>query len=161
MLSDQEFQSVAAMASLVSCVGRAASNGLLSSTLRDFRITKAELGPAVSRVQRQQIGLGKQDCFLPAFHRRARRLSSVSRKAGAPGEDDETKKRDSSGGGETKFDDTVDEIQKALGKAFGGPLWFAVLLTLLAVFGGGYVYLIYKYADFSDIPILNGSQGLE
>jgi len=67
---------------------------------------------------------------------------------------------DSSGVSETKFDDAVDEIQKALGKSFGGPLWFAVLLTLLAVFGGGYVYLIYNYADFSDIPILNGSQGL-
>jgi hypothetical protein len=52
----------------------------------------------------------------------------------------------------------VDEIQKALGESFGGTLWFAVLLTLLALFGGGYVYLIYNYADFTDIPILNGPQ---
>lgn len=122
---------------------------------------------------------------MPAFHRRAPRLSSVSRKAGAPGDGDEPTKRGSSkcrisdvfslgfcvevfilcfvvvdADSETKFDDTVDEIQKALGKSFGGTLWFAVLLTLLAIFGGGYVYLIYNYADFSDIPILNGAKGL-
>lgn len=105
-----------------------------------------------------------QDCsgfaIAPAFLRRAPRLSSVRRGAGgAPGDDDEVTKGDA-GSNESKFDDTVNEIQRALGKSFGGTLWFAVLLTLLAVFGGGYVYLVVNYADFTDIPILNGPKGL-
>eukprot|EP00270_Netrium_digitus_P005299 TRINITY_DN16975_c0_g1_i1.p1 TRINITY_DN16975_c0_g1~~TRINITY_DN16975_c0_g1_i1.p1 ORF type:complete len:158 (+),score=5.97 TRINITY_DN16975_c0_g1_i1:49-522(+) len=49
-------------------------------------------------------------------------------------------------------------LEKALGRAFGGPLWFGILLLTLAIFGGGYVYLIVEYADFSTIPILNGPQ---
>lgn len=127
--------------------------------------------------------------IAPAFLRRAPRLSSVRRGAGgAPGDDDEVTKGGSydycfrvllcivmlfqsfpqeflvadadAGSNESKFDDTVNEIQRALGKSFGGTLWFAVLLTLLAVFGGGYVYLVVNYADFTDIPILNGPKGL-
>lgn len=84
------------MASLVSC---AAGNTLILSSTCDFRTTKAELVAVVSlskSVRRQQIGLGQEHCLfatVPAFNRRAPRLSSVSRKAGgAPGDDDEPTK---------------------------------------------------------------------
>lgn len=62
-------------------------------------------------------------------------------------------------GVKSEFNGKVEEIEKALGQSFGGALWFAVLLVCLTVFGGGYVYLIYNFADFSDIPILNGPKG--
>jgi hypothetical protein len=53
----------------------------------------------------------------------------------------------------------IEGVEQALAKAFGGPIWFGVLLSFLAIFVGGYVYLIYNYADFRDIPILNGPVG--
>ncbi|KAG0626505.1 hypothetical protein M758_2G131700 [Ceratodon purpureus] len=153
------------MASLVSSVCRASSGAFLSPCDSRAKCSvsqpRAELVPSVSSsgVRRQQLGLGQECCFAtaPAFGRRGPRLSSVRRRAG--GDDDQPKKPDA-GSNESKFDDTVNDIERALGKSFGGTLWFAILLTLLAVFGGGYVYLVYNYADFSDIPILNGPKGL-
>lgn len=53
----------------------------------------------------------------------------------------------------------IEGVEQALAKAFGGPIWFGLLLSFLAIFAGGYVYLIYNYADFKDIPILNGPVG--
>lgn len=64
------------------------------------------------------------------------------------------------GAGDKRNLGTIEGIEKTLAKSFGGPLWFAILLVTLAVCGGGYVYLIYNYADFSDIPILNGPNKL-
>ncbi|KAL3684619.1 hypothetical protein R1sor_002641 [Riccia sorocarpa] len=50
----------------------------------------------------------------------------------------------------------VEKIEKELGRQFGKSLWFGVLLVCLAIFGGGYVYCIYNFANFDDIPILRG-----
>eukprot|EP00271_Cylindrocystis_brebissonii_P010210 TRINITY_DN26332_c0_g1_i1.p1 TRINITY_DN26332_c0_g1~~TRINITY_DN26332_c0_g1_i1.p1 ORF type:complete len:153 (+),score=5.17 TRINITY_DN26332_c0_g1_i1:112-570(+) len=61
---------------------------------------------------------------------------------------------------EKAYDRTVNSISTYLGKVFGSGLWFAVLLVSVGVFGGGYVYLIYNFADLSTIPILNGPQGV-
>jgi hypothetical protein len=54
---------------------------------------------------------------------------------------------------------SIEGVEQALAKAFGGPIWFGLLLSFLAIFVGGYVYLIYNYADFRDIPILYGPVG--
>jgi len=63
--------------------------------------------------------------------------------------------------GEKKVEEKqgIESVEQALAKAFGGPIWFGLLLSFLAIFAGGYVYLIYNYADFKDIPILYGPVG--
>eukprot|EP00850_Spirogloea_muscicola_P023084 SM000327S12488 [mRNA] locus=s327:8494:9431:- [translate_table: standard] len=58
------------------------------------------------------------------------------------------------GGPREGFDRAVEGVEGFLGRSFGGPLWWAVLLLSLAAFGGGYAYLLVTEAG--DIPILNG-----
>ena len=50
-------------------------------------------------------------------------------------------------------DSLIDRSEAALGKLFGGRVWFSVLLISLSLFAGGYIYLLVNFADFSDIPI--------
>ncbi|BBM99883.1 hypothetical protein MPTK1_1g24630 [Marchantia polymorpha subsp. ruderalis] len=50
----------------------------------------------------------------------------------------------------------VEKIEEEMGRQFGGVLWFTVLIVCLAVFGGAYVYYIFTFANFDDIPILRG-----
>ncbi|KAH7287662.1 hypothetical protein KP509_32G068100 [Ceratopteris richardii] len=50
-------------------------------------------------------------------------------------------------------------VEVFLGKIFRGRLWFLVLVILLTVFGGGYGYLIFTFADVADVPILGVTRG--
>ncbi|KAJ7562497.1 hypothetical protein O6H91_03G071300 [Diphasiastrum complanatum] len=51
----------------------------------------------------------------------------------------------------------LESVEALLGREFGGLLWFSVLGACLAIFAGGYVYLVLNYADFSDIPMFRAS----
>lgn len=55
-----------------------------------------------------------------------------------------------------KINTAVEPLEAYFGTVFGTPAWYAVLILCVAICGGGYYYLILNYADFSDIPILNG-----
>ncbi|GJP29258.1 hypothetical protein CLOM_g83 [Closterium sp. NIES-68] len=60
--------------------------------------------------------------------------------------------------------EVVTAVSGAMARSFGGPLWFAVLLSAMLVFGGGYGYLLYSNADIAGIPMLSGpieKQGVE
>eukprot|EP00850_Spirogloea_muscicola_P014542 SM000105S13887 [mRNA] locus=s105:333720:334001:+ [translate_table: standard] len=82
--------------------------------------------------------------------RRQRRWQATPK----PGKEGSGEPGGADGGPREGFDRAVEGVEGFLGRSFGGPLWWAVLLVSLAAFGGGYAYLLVTEAG--DIPILNG-----
>eukprot|EP00245_Coleochaete_scutata_P007831 TRINITY_DN23610_c0_g1_i1.p1 TRINITY_DN23610_c0_g1~~TRINITY_DN23610_c0_g1_i1.p1 ORF type:complete len:163 (+),score=16.70 TRINITY_DN23610_c0_g1_i1:45-491(+) len=127
--------------------------GISTNTFRASRTSAVKLG------QRSRADVAWSGKALT--HQRARATGGTG---GEPDKPLGTTLEDAAKESETEaeavqYDERWGALEGALGRAFGTPLWFGVLLAALALFGGIYVYCIYSFADFSNIPILNGPQG--
>ncbi|CAI5510894.1 unnamed protein product [Closterium sp. Naga37s-1] len=93
--------------------------------------------------------------YLPSIH--TLRVACEARREEREGLDqaaeDEAREGSKPSGSDNEV---VTAVSGAMARSFGGPLWFAVLLSSILVFGGGYGYLLYSNADIAGIPMLTG-----